>query len=287
MSAALLTLVRGGILRDDIIPIPLMALSLLLWIKFFTVENAKWLVIIILLAWTVASELWSALGLETLFNNFFKNRPRFKPLCDHACSDRLSLLRIRVKRYESIFKLRKVLIYAEKLLELVALFNNRYEGKLLEVRLQSLASIFYQGWSLYLRNRVRVGTLPWTFHLQQGFLLEDVRACWVLYVRVKLDQGFVQPAECFVFLADLPILTVKLDMHNILCVLSVVMLVHIYPCLLYRYVKRQTKEGSPLVSDIFIADLEMIQKGICVMKDLAMLALYPLSVFAHLFVAFQ
>ena len=132
-----------------------------------------------------------------------------------------------------------------------------------------------------------MGTLPWTFHLQQGFLLEDVRACWVLYVRVKLDQGFVQPAERLVFLADLPILSVKLDMHNILCVLSVVMLVHIYPCLLYRYVKRQTKEGSPLVSDIFIADLEMIQKGICVMKDLAMLALYPLSVFAHLFVAFQ
>lgn len=30
MSATLLTLVGGGILRDDIIPVPLMALSLLL-----------------------------------------------------------------------------------------------------------------------------------------------------------------------------------------------------------------------------------------------------------------
>ena len=65
----------------------------------------------------------------------------------------------------------------------------------------------------------------------------------------------MQAAEGLVFLADLPILTVKLDMHNILCVLSVVVLVHIYPCLLYRHVKRQAKEGSPLMSGIFIADL--------------------------------
>jgi hypothetical protein len=100
-----------------------------------------------------------------------------------------------------------------------------------------------------------MGTLPWTFHFQQRFLLEDVRARRVLYVRVKLDQCFVQAAERLVFLADLPILTVKLDMHNILCVLSVVMLIHIYPCLLYRHVKRQTEESGPLVSGIFIADL--------------------------------
>jgi hypothetical protein len=132
-----------------------------------------------------------------------------------------------------------------------------------------------------------VGTLPWTFNFQQGFLLEDVRARWVLYVGVELDQGFVQPAERLVFLADLPILTVKLDMHNILCILSVIMLVHIYPCLLYRHVKRQAKEGGPLVSGIFIADLEVIHKAICLLKDLAMLALYALSILAHLFVAFQ
>jgi hypothetical protein len=132
-----------------------------------------------------------------------------------------------------------------------------------------------------------MGTLPWTFHFQQRFLLEDVRARRVLYVRVKLDQCFVQAAERLVFLADLPILTVKLDMHNILCVLSVVMLIHIYPCLLYRHEKRQTEEGGPLVSGIFIADFEVIHKRICHLKDLAMLALYALSVLAHLFVAFQ
>jgi hypothetical protein len=132
-----------------------------------------------------------------------------------------------------------------------------------------------------------VGTLPRAFHFQQGFLLEDVRACRVLYVGVEMDQGFVQPAECLVFLTDLPILTVKLDMHNILCVLSVIMLVHIYPSLLYCHVKRQTKEVCPLVSRIFIADLEVIHKAICLMKDLAMLALYALSVLAHLFVPFQ
>ena len=132
-----------------------------------------------------------------------------------------------------------------------------------------------------------MGILPWAFHFQQGFLLEDVRACRVLYVGVELDQGFVQPAERFVFLANLPILAVKLDMHNILCVLSVIMLIHIYPGLLYRHVKRQTKEVCPLVSGIFIADLEVIHKAICLMKDLAMLALYALSVLAHLFVSFQ
>jgi len=97
----------------------------------------------------------------------------------------------------------------------------------------------------------------------------------------------VQPAESLIFLADLPILAVKLDMHNILCVLSVIMLIHIYPGLLYRHVKRQTKEVCPLVSGIFIADLEVIHKTICLMKDLAMLALYALSVLAHLFVSFQ
>ena len=129
--------------------------------------------------------------------------------------------------------------------------------------------------------------LPWAFHFQQRFLLEDVRACRILYVGVKLNQGFVQPAERFVFLADLPILAVKLDMHNILCVLSVIMLIHIYPCLLYRHKKWKTKEVCPLVSGIFIADLEVIHKAICLMKDLAMLALYALSVLAHLFVAFQ
>ena len=83
-----------------------------------------------------------------------------------------------------------------------------------------------------------MGTLPRAFHFQQGFLLEDVRACRVLYVGVELDQGFMQPAKRLVFLTNLPILAVKLDMHNILCVLSVIMLIHIYPGLLYRHVKR-------------------------------------------------
>ena len=64
------------------------------------------------------------------------------------------------------------------------------------------------------------------------------------------------------------------------------MLVHIYPCLLYRHIKWQTKEVCPLVSGIFIADLEVIHKAICLMKDLAMLALYALSILAHLFVPF-
>ena len=97
----------------------------------------------------------------------------------------------------------------------------------------------------------------------------------------------MKPAEGLVFLADLPILSVKLDMYNILCVLSIVMLVHIYPCLLNGNVKRKTKECSPLVTGIFIADLEMIHKSIYLMKDLAILALYALSVLAQLFVPFQ
>ncbi len=85
MSAALLTLVGGGILRDDLISVPLMALSFLLWVKFLAVENAEWLVVIILFAWTVAAELRCPLGLETLFNDLLKQSPRFQALYHHAC----------------------------------------------------------------------------------------------------------------------------------------------------------------------------------------------------------
>jgi hypothetical protein len=93
--------------------------------------------------------------LETLLNDLLKQSPRFQALCHQACPESLiGLLRISVKGDESIFKLRKVLVDAQKLLELVALFDFRYQGQLLEVGLQGFASIFYQGGPLYLRYRV-------------------------------------------------------------------------------------------------------------------------------------
>jgi hypothetical protein len=84
--------------------------------------------------------------MKTLFNDLLKHSHRFQSLYHHACPESLiGLLSICVKWDESIFKLWKVLIDAQKLLELMALLNYRYEGQLLEVRLQGFASIFYQG----------------------------------------------------------------------------------------------------------------------------------------------
>jgi hypothetical protein len=70
--------------------------------------------------------------LETLLNDLLKQSPGFQALCNQACSESLiGLLRISVKWNERIFKLWKVLIDAQKLLELVALLNYRYQGQLL------------------------------------------------------------------------------------------------------------------------------------------------------------
>ena len=84
--------------------------------------------------------------MKTLFNDLLKHSHRFQALYHHASPECLvCLLSICVKWDESIFKLWKVLIDAQELLELVALLNYRYEGQLLEVRLQGFASVFYQG----------------------------------------------------------------------------------------------------------------------------------------------
>jgi len=93
--------------------------------------------------------------LETLLNDLFKQIARFQALCHEVCPKSLiGLLGISVKGDESIFEVWKVLVDAQKLLELVALLHYRYQGQLLEVGLQGFASIFYQRGPLYLRNRV-------------------------------------------------------------------------------------------------------------------------------------
>lgn len=73
-----------------------------------------------------------------------------------------------------------------------------------------------------------------TFQVQKGLLREDAGTCWVFYIGVELYQRLMQLTEGFIFLAYMPVFTVKLNVHNILCILAVVMLIHVYSCLLNR-----------------------------------------------------
>ena len=97
----------------------------------------------------------------------------------------------------------------------------------------------------------------------------------------------MQIAECFVLLAYLPVLTVKLYVHNIFSILTVILLIHINTCLLDRNVERQTKKWGYLMTSIFVAYFQMIHKYFTEMEYLAMFTLNTSGIFEDLFKPFQ
>ena len=66
-----------------------------------------------------------------------------------------------------------------------------------------------------------------TFHIKQGFLQKNTWRLRILNVGVEVNQGLMEVAEGFVLLTDLPGFAREADMHDIFCVLSVILLVHI------------------------------------------------------------
>lgn len=82
----------------------------------------------------------------------------------------------------------------------------------------------------------------------------------------------------FVFLADVPLLSIKLNMNNILCILAVVSLVHVDSSLLNTYLERHAENVRSLLSQFTVANLHMISKATDFVLHKATFALNRLSI---------
>ena len=123
--------------------------------------------------------------------------------------------------------------------------------------------------------------------IQQRFLCKNVRGCWIFNVWIKHDQSLMKLAKRFVFLANVPGFSIKLNVDYILCILSIVLLIHINPCLLNCNSQRYFKKGGFLYSLIFFAHSHMILEYISLEEYLTLLALHVFYTLEHLLVHLQ
>ena len=91
----------------------------------------------------------------------------------------------------------------------------------------------------------------------------------------------MQLTEGLVFLTDVPLFSIKLYVHNILGILSVVSLVHVYPCLLYTYLERHAEDLGTLLPHLAIANIHVISEAADLVLHTAVFALNGFSIFQN------
>ena len=159
-----------------------------------------------------------------------------------------------------------------------ALLNCRNQGKILQILLQDLSSIFNKTWTTW---RPCLGTLGLSSKVCKRLLGKLKWALREFDIRILVNEFFMKGAEILVFLADHPLFVIKVNLYHILCVLPIINRIDVYSSLLYTNAKRYLKEVTSCVSIVFVTRLHMVNKYLWREENLAELALHRLGMLKY------